>query len=130
MNSQLTKDRAGPASFQYIRENDVNGSSEREIFSAYFVPHLVALEFENHFLTIGEIGQTSPLDGAHMNEYVAPAVVAETGLNAVRCSDNNNALANYAAGSSSVVEAKANNARTEAEKSEIVKIAAQGASYT
>ena len=44
--------------------------------------------------------------------------------------NNNNALANYAARNSSVVEAKANNARTEAEKSEIWKIAAEGASYT
>ena len=43
--------------------------------------------------------------------------------------NNNNALANYAARDSSVVEAKANNARTEAEKSEIWKVAAQGASY-
>ena len=44
--------------------------------------------------------------------------------------NNNNALANYAARNSSVVEAKANSARTEAEKSEIWKIAAEGASYT
>lgn len=43
--------------------------------------------------------------------------------------DSNNALANYAARNSSVVEAKTNNARTEAEKSEIWKKAAQGASY-
>lgn len=45
-------------------------------------------------------------------------------------SDDNNALANYAARNSSVVEAKANSARTETEKPEIWKIAAQGASYT
>lgn len=43
--------------------------------------------------------------------------------------DSNNALANYAARNSSVVEAKTNNARTEAEKSEIWKKAAQGAAY-
>lgn len=43
--------------------------------------------------------------------------------------DNNNALANYAARNSSVVEAKAENARTETERSEIRKIAAQAASY-
>lgn len=43
--------------------------------------------------------------------------------------DSNNALANYAARNSNVVEARANNARTEAEKSEIWKMAAQGASY-
>jgi hypothetical protein len=43
--------------------------------------------------------------------------------------DNNNALANYAARNSSVIEAKTNSARTEAEKTEIWKTAAQGASY-
>lgn len=43
--------------------------------------------------------------------------------------DSNNALVNYAVRNSSVVEAKTNNARTEAEKSEIWKKAAQGASY-
>jgi hypothetical protein len=44
--------------------------------------------------------------------------------------DSKNALADYAARNSSVVVAKTNNARTEAEKSEIWKMAARGASYT
>jgi hypothetical protein len=79
-NSQLNRpaqswDRAGLPPFQYIRENDVNGSSKREVFSAYFSPHLVGLEFEGHFLTLGETRQTGPLDGAHMNEHIAPAVI-------------------------------------------------------
>jgi hypothetical protein len=43
--------------------------------------------------------------------------------------DSNNALANYAAKNSSMVEARANNASTEAEKSAIRQKAAQGASY-
>ena len=43
--------------------------------------------------------------------------------------DSNNALVNYAAKNSSVVEAMVNNANTEAEKSEIWKKARQGASY-
>jgi hypothetical protein len=43
--------------------------------------------------------------------------------------DSNNALVNYAAKNSSVVEAMVNNANTEAEKSAIWKKARQGASY-
>jgi hypothetical protein len=43
--------------------------------------------------------------------------------------DSNNALVDYAARNSSVVEARANNARTEAEKSAILEKARQAASY-
>jgi hypothetical protein len=44
-------------------------------------------------------------------------------------SDSNNALVKYAAKNSSVVEAKVNNASTDAEKLEILEMARQGASY-
>ena len=43
--------------------------------------------------------------------------------------DSNNKLVNYAAKNSSVVEARVNNASTDAEKSEILEMARQGASY-
>lgn len=69
------------------------------------------------------------LSGCGGVEPECDSIDARNSVLKIASDDSNNALANYAARNSSVVEAKTNNARTEAEKSEIWKKAAQRASY-
>ena len=56
--------------FQYIRENGVDKSNQREVFSAHFATHPVSLGLKVDLLALGETRKASPFDRADVNEHI------------------------------------------------------------
>jgi hypothetical protein len=69
------------------------------------------------------------LSGCGGAELECDSLDARASVIKIVSADSNNSLVNYAAKNSSVVEARVNNASTEAEKLAILKMARRGASY-
>jgi hypothetical protein len=103
-----------------VRENLVGQRDNRELSMKYLRERQTALwSLPVLFLLSGCGGAEPECDSPDARNSVVKIV----------SSDSNNALANYAAKNSSVVEARVNKASTEAERLAIWEAARQGASY-